>query len=54
MVPPPPSCSAVVPWCRGVVLITTTQLHPSKPKLKFCAGSYPARGLPKIRDGEVL
>ena len=32
-------------WRRGVVIITTAQLH-------FCAGSNPARGVSEIRDGE--
>ena len=39
---------------RGVVIITTTQLHSTKPKLRFCASSNPARGMPEIRDGEDL
>ena len=29
---------------RGVVVITTAQLHSTKPELRFCAGSNPARG----------
>ena len=33
---------------------TTAQLHPTKPELRFCAGSNPARGVPEIRDGEDL
>ena len=41
-------------WRRGVVVITTAQLHSTKPELKFCAGSNPARGVPEIRDGEDL
>ena len=39
-------------WRRGVVIITTAQLHSSKPELRFCAGSNPARR--EIRDGEDL
>ena len=39
---------------RGVVVITTTQLHSTKPELKFCAGSYPVRGVSEISDGEDL
>ena len=39
---------------RGVVVITTAQLHPTKPKLRFCAGSNPVRGMSEIRDGEDL
>ena len=30
-----------------VVVITTAQLHPSKPKLRICAGPNPARGVSK-------
>ena len=38
----------------GVVAITTAQLHSTKPELRFCAGSNPARGMLEIRDGEDL
>ena len=38
----------------GVVGITTAQLHSTKPELRFCAGSNPARGVSEIRDGEDL
>ena len=31
---------------------TTAQLHSTKPKLRFCAGSNPARGVSEIQDGE--
>ena len=41
-------------WRRGVVVITTAQLHSTKPGLKFCAGSNPACGVSEIRDGEDL
>ena len=41
-------------WHRGVVVITTTQLHSTKPEPRFCAGSNPARGGLEIRDGEDL
>ena len=41
-------------WCRGVVVITTAQLQSSKPELRFCAGSNPARGMSEICDGEDL
>ena len=45
----------VVPWWRrGVVVITTAQLHSTKPELRFCADSNPARGVSEIRDGEDL
>ena len=36
------------------MVITTAQLHSSKPELRFCAGSNPARGVSEIRDGEDL
>ena len=41
-------------WHRGLVVITTAQLHSTKPELRFCAGSNPARGVSEIRDGEDL
>ena len=41
-------------YCRGVVVITTAQLHSTKPDLRFCAGSNPPRGVSEIRDGEDL
>ena len=41
-------------WHRGAVAINTAQLHSSKPELRFCAGSYPARCVSEIRDGEDL
>ena len=34
--------------------MTTAQLHSTKHKLKFSAGSSPARGVLKIRDGKDL
>ena len=37
-----------------LVVITTVQLHSTKPELRFCAGSNPARGVSEIRDGENL
>ena len=43
-----------ISWRRGVVVITTAQLHSTKPELRFCAGSNPARGVSEIRDGEDL
>ena len=39
---------------RGALVITTAQLHSTKPELRFSAGSNPARGVPEIRDGEDL
>ena len=41
-------------WCRGVVVITTAQLHATKSELRFCAGSNPVRGVSEIYDGENL
>ena len=34
------------------MVITTAQLHSTKPELNFCAGSNPARSVSEIRDGE--
>ena len=39
---------------HGVLVITTAQLHSTKPELRFCASSNPARGVSEIRDGEDL
>ena len=41
-------------WYRGVVIIITAQLHSTKPELRFCTDSNPARGVSEIRDGEDL
>ena len=41
-------------WRRGVVVITTAQLHSTKPELRFWADSNPARGVSEIRDDEDL
>ena len=41
-------------WRRGVVVITTAKFHSTKPELRFCAGSNPARCVLEIRDGEDL
>ena len=41
-------------WRRGVVVITTAQLHSAKPELRFCAGSNPVHSGLEIRDGEDL
>ena len=38
-------------WRHGVVVITTVQLHSTKPELRFCSGLNPARGVSEIRDG---
>ena len=39
---------------HGVVVITTEQLHSTKPQLRFCAGSNPAHGVLEIPNGEDL
>ena len=39
---------------RGVVVITTGQLHSTKPELRFCVGSNSARSVSEIPDGEDL
>ena len=41
-------------WRRDVVVITIALLHSTKPELRFCARSNPARGVSEIRDGEDL
>ena len=41
-------------WCCDVVIITTVQLHSTKPELRFCTGSNPACGMLEICDGEDL
>ena len=48
------SCTVISQWRRGIVVITTAQLHSSKPELRFCAGSYPARSVSEIQGGEDL
>ena len=50
----------MTPWCsgyqwrRGVVVITTGEIHSTKSELRFYAGSNPARGVSEICDGENL
>ena len=39
---------------RGVVVITTAQLHSTKPEPRFCADLNPARDVSEIRNGEDL
>ena len=46
-------CS-VYQWLRGVVVITTAELHSTKPELRLCTGSNPAGSVSDIRDGEDL
>ena len=41
-------------WHRDVIVITTAQLHSTKPEFMFCAGSNPANGVSEIRDSEDL
>ena len=38
----------------SVVVIITSQLHSTKPELRFCGGSNPAHGVGENRDGEDL
>ena len=45
---------SILLWRRGVVVITTAQLHSTKPELRFCTGSNPVHGVSKIRDSEDL
>ena len=40
--------------CNHIVIITTTKLRSTKPKLRFCAVSNPTRGVSEIRNGEDL
>ena len=44
----------VMQWRRGVVIITKVQLHSTKPEIRFCAGSNPARRVSETRHGEDL
>ena len=39
-------------WIRSAVVMTTSKLHSTKSKLRFCAGSNLARTLTEICDGE--
>ena len=41
-------------WRRGVVVITSAQLHSTNSELTFCAGSNPAGSVSENRDGEDL
>ena len=45
---------SILLWRRGVVVITTAQLHSTKPELRFCTGSNPVHGVSEIRDSEDL
>ena len=44
----------VASWRRGVVVITTVQLHSTKPELRFSACSNSDCGVSEIHDGEDL
>ena len=46
------TCSKIPYPC--VVVVTTAQLHSTKPELRFCTGWHPACGVSKICDGEDL
>ena len=37
-------------WHHGAIVITTAQLHSTKPELRFCAGSKPACGMSEISN----
>ena len=41
-------------WRSDVVVITTAQLQPTKPELRFSTGSNPVHRVSDIRDGEDL
>ena len=41
-------------WCSGVVVITSAQIHSTKPKLRSCAGSGSAGGMSEICDSQNL
>ena len=40
--------------CRVVMVMTTAQLHSTKPELRLCASSNPAPVVSEIREGEDL
>ena len=44
----PAAISHLPLWRRGVMVINTVQLHSSKPELRFCACSNPARGVSEM------
>ena len=48
------SSKVLIQWCHGLVVITIVQLHSTKLKLRFCAGSNLACGESEIRNGEDL
>ena len=44
----------VILWHHGIVVITTAEIHLTKPELRFCADSNRARGVSEVRHGEDL
>ena len=44
----------MVSWCRVVVVITTAQLHSTKPQLTFYTGLKHVYSVTEISDGENL
>ena len=57
MLPPSSNTPSTTISCgndRGVVAITTAQLHSTKHELRFCVSSSPARGVSEIRIVEDL
>ena len=42
----------LVLWRRGVVVVTTAQVHSTKSELRFSADLNPDRGMSEIGDGE--
>ena len=52
------SGTTLIPYTKvtsvGVVVITTAQVHSTKPEIGFCTGSNPAPGVSEIRDDEDL
>ena len=40
-----------IPYRLYILVITSAQLHSTKPELRFCAGSNPAAAVSEIRDG---
>ena len=42
----------MAPWCRGVVVIITAQLHSANPECRLCSCSNPACGVSEICNAE--
>ena len=38
----------------GVVVITTAQIYSTKPELRLCVGSNPARSVSELLDGDYI